>query len=133
VPKIDNTKHIPKVAEMKLLFKPSCIELRNICIIFARDCNRELNSTMYICPYLVIYFYLFIHVRIALLWTKLVSFELKAKNTFPSFRTHRSISLHKMCMFETKLLRVHRSTIVKAGLFLFVLYVMMMMILRMSK
>jgi hypothetical protein len=133
VPKIDNTKHIPKVAEMKLLFKPSCIELRNICIIFARDCNRELNSTMYICPYLVIYFYLFIHVRIALLWTKLVSFELKAKNTFPSFRTHRSISLHKMFLFETKLLRVHRSTIVKAGLFLFVLYVMMMMILRMSK
>jgi hypothetical protein len=52
VPKIDNSKHIPKVAEMKLLFKPSCIELRNICIIFAKDCKRELNSTVYICPYL---------------------------------------------------------------------------------
>jgi hypothetical protein len=62
VPKIDNPKHIPKVVEMKLLFKPSCIELRNICIIFAKDCNRELNSTLYICPYLVIYFYLSIHV-----------------------------------------------------------------------
>jgi hypothetical protein len=107
VPKIDNPKHIPKVSEMKLLFKPSCIELRNICITFAKDCNRELNSIVYICPYLVIYFYLFINVRIALLWTKLVSFESKAKNTFPSFRTHRSISLHKMCMFETKLLRVY--------------------------
>jgi hypothetical protein len=111
VPKIDNPKYILKVAEMKLLFKPSCIELRNICIIFAKDCNRELKSTVYICPYLVIYFYLFIHVRIALLWTKLVSFDPKAKNTFPSFHTHRSISLHEMCMFEKKLLRVHRSTL----------------------
>ena len=79
VPKIDNSKHIPKVAEMKLLFKPSCIELRDICIIFAKDYNRALNSTVYICPYLVIYLYLFIHVRIALLWMKLVSFEPKAK------------------------------------------------------
>jgi hypothetical protein len=96
VPKVDNSKHVPKVAEMKLLFKPSCIELRNICIIFAKNCNQELNNTVYICPYLVIYFYLFIHVRIALLWTKFVSFEPKAKNTFPSFRTHRSISLHEM-------------------------------------
>jgi hypothetical protein len=85
VPKIDNPKHIPKVAEMKLLFKPSCIELRKICIVFAKDCNRELNSTMYICPYLVIYFYLFIHVRIALLWMKLVSFELKAKKHLSFF------------------------------------------------
>jgi hypothetical protein len=100
--KIDNPEHIPKVAEMKLLFKPSSIKLRNICIIFAKDCNRELNSTVYICPYLVIYFYLLIHVRIALLWTKLVSFESKAKNTFPSFRTHRSIYLHKMYMFENE-------------------------------
>jgi hypothetical protein len=98
VPKIDNTKHILKVVEMKLLFKPSCIELRNICIVFAKDCNRELNSTLYISSYLVIYFYLSIHVRIALLWTKLVSFELKAKNTFPSFCIHRSISLHKVCL-----------------------------------
>jgi hypothetical protein len=64
VPKIDNPKHIPKVVEMKLLFKPSCIELRKICIIFAKNCNRELNSTLYICPYIVIYFYLSIHVRI---------------------------------------------------------------------
>jgi hypothetical protein len=96
VSKVDNPKHILKVAEMKLLFRPSCIELRNICIIFAKNCNLELNSTVYICPYLVIYFYLFIHVRIALLWMKFVSFEPKAKNTFPSFRTHRSISLHKM-------------------------------------
>jgi hypothetical protein len=98
VPKIDNPKHIPKVVEMKLLFKPSCIELRNICIIFAKDCNRGLNSTLYICPYLVIYLYLSIHGRIDLLWMKLVSFEPKAKNTFPSFRTHRSISLHKICL-----------------------------------
>jgi hypothetical protein len=36
-------------------------------------------------------------------------------------------------MFEMKLLRVHRSTVVEAGVFLFVLHVMMMMILRMSK
>jgi hypothetical protein len=92
VPKIDNSKHILKVGEMKLLFKPSSIELRNICIMFAKDCKRELNSTMYICPYLVIYFYLFIHVRITLMWTKLVSFEPKAKNNFPSFRTHQSTS-----------------------------------------
>jgi hypothetical protein len=28
VPKVDNPKHISKVAEMKLLFKPSCIELK---------------------------------------------------------------------------------------------------------
>jgi hypothetical protein len=50
VPKIDNAKQISKVVEIKLLFRPSCIELRNICIIFAKDCNRELNSTLYICP-----------------------------------------------------------------------------------
>jgi hypothetical protein len=98
VPKVDDAKHIPKVVEMKLLFKPSCIELRNICIIFAKDCNQELNSTLYICPYLLIYFYLSTHMRIALLWMKLVSFEPKAKNTFPYFRTHRSISLHKVCL-----------------------------------
>jgi hypothetical protein len=58
-----------------------------------------------------------------LLWTKLVSFEPKVKNTFPSFRTQRSMSL---------LLRAHRSIVVKAGVFLFVLHVMMIMILRMS-
>jgi hypothetical protein len=42
-----------------------------------------------------------------------VSFEPKAKNTFPSFRTHQSISLHKMLvfMFEAKLLRVQQSTL----------------------
>jgi hypothetical protein len=118
---------------LKLLFRPAYIELRNICNIFAKNCNRELNNTVYICPYLVIYFYLFIHVQISLLWTKLVSFEPKAKNTFHSFRTQRSMSLHKMYMFETKFLRVHRSTIVEARVFLFVLHVMMMMILRMSK
>jgi hypothetical protein len=28
-----------------------------------------------------------------LMWTKLVFFELKAKNTFPSFHTQRSINL----------------------------------------
>jgi hypothetical protein len=38
---------------------------------------------------------------------KLVSFEPKAKNTFPSFRTQQSMTLYKMCTFETKLLRVH--------------------------
>jgi hypothetical protein len=36
---------------------------------------------------------------------KLVYFEPKAKNTFPSFRTQRSISL---------LLRAHRSIVIKA-------------------
>jgi hypothetical protein len=30
VPNVDNPKHIPKVAEMKLPFKPSCIELRKL-------------------------------------------------------------------------------------------------------
>jgi hypothetical protein len=55
-----------------------------------------------------------------LLWTKLVSFELKAKNTFPSFRTQRSVSL---------LLHAQRSIVIKAEVFLFVLHVMMMMIL----
>jgi hypothetical protein len=39
------------------------------------------------------------------MWTKLVSFEPKAKNTFPSFRTQRSISL---------LLYAHRSIVIKA-------------------
>jgi hypothetical protein len=39
------------------------------------------------------------------MWTKLVSFELKAKNTFPSFRTQRSVSL---------LLYAHRSIVIKA-------------------
>jgi hypothetical protein len=113
---------------LKLLFRPAYIELRNICIIFVKNCNRELNNIVYICPYLVIYFYLFIHVQIALVWTKLVSFEPKAKNTFPSFRTQQSTSLHKMYMFEMKLLRVHRSTVVEAGVFLFVLHVMMMIL-----
>jgi hypothetical protein len=70
---------------------------------------------MYIHPYLVIYFYLFIHIQIALLWTKLVSFEAKAKNTFPYFRTQRSMSLYKMYMFEMKLLRVHRNTVVECN------------------
>jgi hypothetical protein len=88
---------------------------------------------VYICPYLVIYFYLFIHVKIALLWTKLVSFEPKAKNTFPSFRTQRSMPLHNMYTFETKLLCIHRITAIEDEVFLFVLHVMMMMILRMSK
>jgi hypothetical protein len=88
---------------------------------------------MYNCPYLVIYFYLFIHVQVALLWTKLVFFEPKAKNTFPSFRSHRSMPLHNMYTFETKLLCIHRSTVVEDGVFLFVLHVMMKMILRMSK
>jgi hypothetical protein len=54
---------------------------------------------------------------------KLVSFEPKAKNTFPSFRTQRSMSL---------LLHAHQSIVVKAEVFLFVLHVMMMMIIRMS-
>jgi hypothetical protein len=40
-----------------------------------------------------------------LMWTKLVSFEPKAKNTFPSFRTQRSVSL---------LLYAHRSIVIKA-------------------
>jgi hypothetical protein len=39
------------------------------------------------------------------MWTKLVSFEPKAKNTFPSFRTQLSISL---------LLYTHRSIVIKA-------------------
>ena len=96
---------------LKLLCLPACIGLRNISIIFAKkeNCNKELNSTVYICPYHVIYFYLSIHVQISLLWPKLVYFEPKAKNTFPSFRTQRSMSLHKMRMFRTKLLRVHRT------------------------
>jgi hypothetical protein len=49
---------------------------------------------------------------------KLVSFEPKAKNTFPSFRTQQSVSL---------LLHAHRSIVIKAEVFLFVLNVMMMM------
>jgi hypothetical protein len=64
---------------LKLLFRPTCIGLRKICIILVKNYNRGLSITVYICPYLVIYFYLFIHVQIALLWTKLVSFEPKAK------------------------------------------------------
>jgi hypothetical protein len=39
------------------------------------------------------------------MWTKLVSFEPKAKNTFTSFRTQRSISL---------LLYTHQSIVIKA-------------------
>jgi hypothetical protein len=39
------------------------------------------------------------------MWTKLVSFEPKAKNTFPSFHTQRSVSL---------LLYAHRSIVTKA-------------------
>jgi hypothetical protein len=39
------------------------------------------------------------------MWTKLVSFEPKAKNTFPSFRTQRSIYL---------LLYAHPSIVIKA-------------------
>jgi hypothetical protein len=88
---------------------------------------------MYNCAYLVIYFYLFIHVQVALLWTKLVFFEPKAKNTFPSFRTQRSMLLRYMYSLETKHLCIHRSTIVEDGVFLFVLHVVMMMILQMSK
>jgi hypothetical protein len=41
--------------------------------------------------------------------------------------------LHNMYTFETKLLCVHQSTVVEDGAFLFVLHVVMMMILRMSK
>jgi hypothetical protein len=39
------------------------------------------------------------------MWTKLVSFEPKAKNTFHSFRTQLSVSL---------LLYAHRSLVIKA-------------------
>jgi hypothetical protein len=39
------------------------------------------------------------------MWTKLVSFEPKAKNTFPSFRTQRSVSL---------LLYAHQRIVIKA-------------------
>jgi hypothetical protein len=39
------------------------------------------------------------------MWTKLLSFELKAKNTFPSFCTQRSVSL---------LLYADRSIVIKA-------------------
>jgi hypothetical protein len=39
---------------------------------------------------------------------KLISFEPKVKNTFPSFRTQRSIS---------SLLRAHRSIVIKAEVF----------------
>jgi hypothetical protein len=46
------------------------------------------------------------------MWTKLVSFEPKAKNTFPSFRTQRSVSL---------LLYAHRSIVIKAEVVVFVL------------
>jgi hypothetical protein len=52
--------------------------------------------------------------------TKSTFFESKAKNTFPSFRTQRSMSL---------LLRAHRSIVVQAEAFPFVLHVMMMMVL----
>jgi hypothetical protein len=38
------------------------------------------------------------------MWTKLVSFEPKAKNTFPSFRTQQSVSL---------LLYAHRNIVLK--------------------
>jgi hypothetical protein len=39
------------------------------------------------------------------MWTKLVSLEPKVKNTYPSFRTQRSVSL---------LLYAHRSIVIKA-------------------
>ena len=65
-------------------------------------------------------FYLSIHVWTALMWTKLVPFEPKAKNTFPSFRTQRSINL------LLKLYPYSRSNCLY-------LYDMMMMILCMSK
>jgi hypothetical protein len=69
---------------LKLLFKPVCTELRSICIIFVKEsCDLELNTTLYTCPYLVIYFYLSIRVYVAFLWMKLLSFEPKAKKTFP--------------------------------------------------
>jgi hypothetical protein len=41
--------------------------------------------------------------------------------------------LRHMYSFETKLLCIHRSTVVEDRAFLFVLHVMMMMILQMSK
>jgi hypothetical protein len=52
------------------------------------------------------------------MWTKLVFFEPKAKNTFSSFRTQRSIT---SCMLIEALLSEPKH--------LFVFYVMMMMIL----
>jgi hypothetical protein len=54
VPKVDNPKHIRRL--LKLLFRPAYVELRNICIIFVKNCNRELDTSVYICPYLVICF-----------------------------------------------------------------------------
>jgi hypothetical protein len=39
------------------------------------------------------------------MWMKIISFEPKAKNTFPSFRTQRSVSL---------LLYAHQSIVIKA-------------------
>jgi hypothetical protein len=46
------------------------------------------------------------------MWTKLISFEPKAKNTFPSFRTQRSVSL---------LLYAHRSIVIKVEVAIYVL------------
>jgi hypothetical protein len=37
VPKVDNPKHIPEVAEMKLPFLPSCIELRGYLYYFCKE------------------------------------------------------------------------------------------------
>jgi hypothetical protein len=48
VPMVDNPKHIPKVARLKLPFIPSCIELRIYLHYFCKKCNRELNSILYI-------------------------------------------------------------------------------------
>jgi hypothetical protein len=66
------------------------------------------------------------------------NFWAEVKNTFPSFRAHQSISLHKMHVFlsETKLLRIQRSILSpkpdNSFILSFVLHVMTMMILQMS-
>lgn len=49
MPRVNNPKHIPKVARLKLPFMPSCIELRIYLHYFLqKNCNRELNSILYI-------------------------------------------------------------------------------------
>jgi hypothetical protein len=46
--KVSNPKRFPKVAGLKLPFMTSCIELRIYLHYFAKNCNRELNSILYI-------------------------------------------------------------------------------------
>jgi hypothetical protein len=88
---------------------------------------------MYNCPYHVIYFYFHPYTSCFVIDKNLYFLSRRRKTPSLLFVHNEACVLRHMYSFETKLLCIHQNTVVEDGGFLFVLHVMMMMILEMSK